>query len=166
MNNNGQSQVLLENTSFYNYARKLNGIPTRINNSADNAENIKATTCKKNRRKSYSAPMRISHNELHEPFKQYNKADGLTISNNLTPYDIYKEEILSRQMGSNISDPLVSSLILNKPPLYSVVDDEWSEGDICWGRIGSYPYWPCLICDDPETGSFVRVAGKTVIHFD
>ncbi|XP_026473475.1 probable histone-lysine N-methyltransferase Mes-4 isoform X3 [Ctenocephalides felis] len=135
--NTSYSPILLENTSFYNYEKSLNKtIPDLTNNEMDDIENREITTFKKNRRKSYSAPTRISYDKLHEPLMHRDKTDGLMISNNLTPYNIFKEEIIANQL----------------------VDDEWSEGDICWGRIGSYPFWPCLICDDPATGSFLKLS--------
>ncbi|NWY04889.1 MSH6 protein, partial [Nothoprocta ornata] len=37
---------------------------------------------------------------------------------------------------------------------------EFSAGDVVWGRLEGYPWWPCLVYEHPSEGSVVRGAGS------
>lgn len=34
-------------------------------------------------------------------------------------------------------------------------DKEWAIGDIAWGGMGKFPYWPCIIMNDPLSKTHV-----------
>lgn len=36
----------------------------------------------------------------------------------------------------------------------------WQEGDMLWGKIRGYPFWPCMVSKDPFTKQFTKVVGK------
>lgn len=29
-------------------------------------------------------------------------------------------------------------------------------GDLAWAKIGSFPYWPCLVSEEPKTGQYKK----------
>jgi len=29
-------------------------------------------------------------------------------------------------------------------------------GDIVWAKLGSYPFWPSMVCNDPETNVYIK----------
>lgn len=33
---------------------------------------------------------------------------------------------------------------------------EYQVGDLAWARMGTYPFWPCIITRDPGSGTFVK----------
>lgn len=42
---------------------------------------------------------------------------------------------------------------------------EYSVGDLMWAKIGSYPYWPCIISTSPGTQTFQKPAKKgSLVH--
>uniref|UniRef100_A0A8D8S3R8 Probable histone-lysine N-methyltransferase Mes-4 n=1 Tax=Cacopsylla melanoneura TaxID=428564 RepID=A0A8D8S3R8_9HEMI len=42
---------------------------------------------------------------------------------------------------------------------------EFSVGDLMWAKIGSYPYWPCIISTSPGTQNFQKPAKKgSLVH--
>ncbi|KAJ1520643.1 hypothetical protein ONE63_003750 [Megalurothrips usitatus] len=43
---------------------------------------------------------------------------------------------------------------------------EFKLKDILWAKLDSYPWWPGLVCDDPDSGRFLRGASIHVQFFD
>ncbi|CAG9854075.1 unnamed protein product [Phyllotreta striolata] len=43
-----------------------------------------------------------------------------------------------------------------------IIPDQYhlKEGDIIWGQLARYPYWPCIITNDPNTNSFTKTEIK------
>lgn len=39
-------------------------------------------------------------------------------------------------------------------------------GDIVWVKLGKYPFWPSIVCIDPESNTFVKVSlSKSLIYY-
>lgn len=38
--------------------------------------------------------------------------------------------------------------------------DKWVVGDLVWGRISGYPFWPCIVTEDPTEKKHTRTRGK------
>lgn len=36
------------------------------------------------------------------------------------------------------------------------INTEWSIGKIAWGRLCSYPYWPCMVCNDTNGNRLMK----------
>jgi len=34
--------------------------------------------------------------------------------------------------------------------------EEFEVGDIVWAKVGKFPYWPSIICNDPLTNVHVK----------
>lgn len=45
-------------------------------------------------------------------------------------------------------------------PVKNLIRRIYKPGEILWGRIGNYPYWPCIVCPD-ERGVFIAKFQKT-----
>ncbi|CAG9569536.1 unnamed protein product [Danaus chrysippus] len=46
---------------------------------------------------------------------------------------------------------------LSKSELFDLeAQCEYQVGDLAWARMGSYPFWPCIITRDPHSGMFVK----------
>lgn len=41
---------------------------------------------------------------------------------------------------------------------------EYQVGDLAWARVGTYPFWPCIVTRDPFSGSFVKKKGNLKIY--
>lgn len=47
--------------------------------------------------------------------------------------------------------------VLSKSELFDLeAKCEYQVGDLAWARMGTYPFWPCIITRDPDTNMFVR----------
>ncbi|CAG5122184.1 unnamed protein product [Candidula unifasciata] len=41
-------------------------------------------------------------------------------------------------------------------------DSRWPEGQLLWGKIRGYPFWPCMVSRDPFSKLFTKTLGKSV----
>ncbi|XP_069362911.1 uncharacterized protein [Maniola hyperantus] len=47
--------------------------------------------------------------------------------------------------------------VLSKSELFDLeAQCEYQVGDLAWARMGTYPFWPCIITRDPLSGMFVK----------
>jgi hypothetical protein len=37
---------------------------------------------------------------------------------------------------------------------------DWVIGDLAWARVSGYPFWPCMICLDPQQRIFTKTIGE------
>ncbi|KAJ6223683.1 hypothetical protein RDWZM_002228 [Blomia tropicalis] len=53
---------------------------------------------------------------------------------------------------------------LDRPTLTTIPTKEGSYGvgDLIWAKMTGYPWWPCIISIDPETGNYCRISGKCI----
>lgn len=51
---------------------------------------------------------------------------------------------------------LVSAAVNNLNVLQDEASSKWKLGDLAWARVGSHPFWPCLITRDPVCSRFIR----------
>ncbi|CAH2237590.1 jg6296 [Pararge aegeria aegeria] len=48
-------------------------------------------------------------------------------------------------------------MVLSKSELFNLeAQCEYQVGDLAWARMGTYPFWPCIITRDPLSGTFVK----------
>ncbi|XP_023951571.2 putative histone-lysine N-methyltransferase 1 [Bicyclus anynana] len=48
-------------------------------------------------------------------------------------------------------------VVLSKNELFELeAQCEYQVGDLVWARMGTYPFWPCIITKDPLSGTFVK----------
>lgn len=38
-------------------------------------------------------------------------------------------------------------------------------GDLIWAKMTGYPWWPCMVSIDPESGNYYKISGKIVPMF-
>lgn len=52
---------------------------------------------------------------------------------------------------------------LDRPTLTTIPTKEGSYGvgDLIWAKMTGYPWWPCIISIDPETGNYCRISGSS-----
>ncbi|XP_077258296.1 nuclear receptor binding SET domain protein isoform X1 [Temnothorax americanus] len=53
---------------------------------------------------------------------------------------------------------------ISSPKVISpVVECHWMLGELAWARVGNFPYWPCMVTDDPTTGQYykLKVSSRT-----
>lgn len=36
----------------------------------------------------------------------------------------------------------------------------WQEGELLWGKIKGFPYWPCMVSKDPFSQVFAKQYGE------
>lgn len=47
--------------------------------------------------------------------------------------------------------------VLSKSDLFDMeAKCEYQVGDLAWARMGTYPFWPCIVTREPSTGMFVK----------
>lgn len=52
---------------------------------------------------------------------------------------------------------------LSKNELFDLeAQSEYQVGDLAWARMGTYPFWPCIITRDPLSGMFVKKKCKYI----
>lgn len=39
---------------------------------------------------------------------------------------------------------------------------DFQVGDLMWAKVGSHPYWPCMITAEPETDIFTKKGNITI----
>lgn len=57
---------------------------------------------------------------------------------------------------STMTVDLVSAAVNNLSVLQDEASSKWKLGDLAWARVGSHPFWPCLITRDPVCSRFIR----------
>ena len=45
------------------------------------------------------------------------------------------------------------------------LDCPWILGQLAWARGSSYPFWPCVVTQDPKTLLYYKVQSKYVVNF-
>lgn len=35
-------------------------------------------------------------------------------------------------------------------------DEDYQVGDIVWAKIGKYPFWPSIVCCDPDSKTYMK----------
>jgi len=50
--------------------------------------------------------------------------------------------------------------------LQTALVSQWTIGSVVWAKVGKYPYWPGLICEDPKTKEHIRQKHLHVTFFD
>lgn len=56
----------------------------------------------------------------------------------------------------------VLNSLLEKTPINDQ-NKGYKIGDIIWARIGKYPFWPSVVCNDPESRTFIKEYSKYFI---
>lgn len=60
--------------------------------------------------------------------------------------------------------PACVGVITNREQLTKLPEKEEGTdlyvGDIIWAKISGYPWWPCMVTLDPQTGKYSKVDGK------
>ncbi|XP_045539872.1 uncharacterized protein LOC123722367 [Papilio machaon] len=50
-----------------------------------------------------------------------------------------------------------SKITLSKSEIFDMeAKCEYQVGDLAWARMGTYPFWPCIVTRDPASGTFVK----------
>ena len=44
-------------------------------------------------------------------------------------------------------------------------EGKFGVGDLIWAKMTGYPWWPCMIAIDPQTGKHSRISGKFFVFF-
>jgi len=73
--------------------------------------------------------------------------DELNIANNI--------DKASNSFTLNSIEEIPSSKVIN-----STVECHWMLGQLAWARIGNYPFWPCMVTDDPTSRIYYKFKGK------
>ncbi|XP_044753544.1 uncharacterized protein LOC123312969 [Coccinella septempunctata] len=63
------------------------------------------------------------------------------------------KSVMKKKLKKNRAADAVESPILNNIKKVH----EFKVGDLVWGKIGNYPYWPGLVVEDPETSDFKKI---------
>jgi len=157
-----------------------NGISTKI--SISNSENVENVLTPKHKQELNdtvdNSLLEITKtSDVDEDTKLNNEELEMETDDNLSSHDnIVSTEtsILNSNNVENVPTPEHkqelndatevdnSSLEMNKT---SEDNDDFKVGDIVWAKIGKYPYWPSVICIDPESKLFVKeVKRKKMLH--
>lgn len=113
---------------------------------------------------------------IEKPQKKPNRL-SLGGSPNEKPKRIYKPKIKketddslnvsglnsSVNSESTMTVDLVSAAVNNLSVLQDEASSKWKLGDLAWARVGSHPFWPCLITRDPVCSRFIRKKSEYTI---
>jgi len=72
--------------------------------------------------------------------------DEFNIANNI--------DKASNSFTLNSIEKIPSSKVINP------VECHWMLGQLAWARIGNYPFWPCMVTDDPISRIYHKFKGK------
>lgn len=52
--------------------------------------------------------------------------------------------------------------MLDRTKLTSIPDKlgDFEVGDMVWAKMSGFPWWPCMVSIDPNSGNYTKVAGK------
>lgn len=43
-------------------------------------------------------------------------------------------------------------------------NEDYNMGDIVWAKIGRYPFWPSVVCGDPNSGVYFKKSSKLFLY--
>lgn len=48
------------------------------------------------------------------------------------------------------------NLLTKKYPRYKQLYEDFKISDVVWAKVSKFPYWPSIICIDPESKTFIK----------
>src|SRR5699024_5376845 len=77
----------------------------------------------------------------------------------------YEEVEVNLQAKTIYMDPSACSTRMERSQLIKMLPNEGDLfcGDYVWAKMQGYPWWPCLITIDPETGNYSKISGKLTL---
>lgn len=77
--------------------------------------------------------------------------------------EISTPEIITTAIPEIITNNTTTTTINTSTTATEVV--KYKIGDLLWGRIGSHPYWPCMICSDDKGIIFIEGSKKILARY-
>lgn len=65
-----------------------------------------------------------------------------------------KSKSLSKE--SSIKEESIEDVKHESPTSGNEKNKNFEIGDIVWAKIGKYPFWPSIVCIDPDTNTYLK----------
>ncbi|XP_063369340.1 uncharacterized protein LOC134657707 [Cydia amplana] len=99
--------------------------------------------------------------------------DGKKKNKQVSPAQPIKKEVkekLSKEVKEKVIFKDVKDKLVSKNELFELeATCNYQVGDLAWARVGTYPFWPCIVTREPFSDTFVKKklfgrVGRSVIH--
>ncbi|XP_063541840.1 repetitive organellar protein-like [Cydia strobilella] len=81
-----------------------------------------------------------------------------------------KEKVMFKDVKEKVVSKEVKEKVVSKNELFELeATCEYQVGDLAWARVGTYPFWPCIVTREPFSDMFVKKklfgrVERSVIH--